>query len=73
MKEKYLSPVIISTDAVEGKSGAFPLGVMAAIAAAATAGYGYGKMVKSVIKASPTSRLPSFIDRWRNEDDFCMA
>ena len=76
MKKKYLSPTVISVDAIEGKVCAFPaaiIGVMEAAAVAATAAYGAGKVLKSVIKASPTSRLPSFADRWRNNDDFCLA
>ena len=76
MKEKYSSPIVVSADKVEGKEGAFPaaiIGGMVAVAEAAAAGYAAGKVLKSVIKASPTSRLPSFKSRWRNEDDFCMA
>lgn len=53
MKEKYLSPTVISVDAIEGKVGAFPaaiIGVMEAAAVATTAAYGAGKLLGLKIK-----------------------
>ncbi len=75
MKEKYSSPVVVSADTIEGKEGAFPalIAGLTAIATAATTGYAAGKVLKSVIKASPTSRLPSFKSHWSDDNDFCMA
>ena len=75
MKEKYLRPSIVHSDAAEGQ-GAFPFviaGVTIKAAAALLGGYAAGRAVAKAVEARPSFKLPSLVNSEDLNYDISLA
>lgn len=66
MKEKYLRPAIVNSGTLEG---IVPLGMFPAAAVALVGGYAAGRVVKKLLDARPSIKLPSLKSFRSNKDD----